>query len=293
MDGGILGWRGHARMGGHWDGRGHWDVYGAHGGSGGTGMEGHPRTGGILGWAGGILGLGAGHSGAGEGTGRHRDWGGGAYRGETARGRCRDWEHWDGDSRDSGVGAPLPSPPGCSPITGMSPPCPPPLPIPGFPSTLRGQKPTRGPHRDLPVPKSYPPHTTGPRSPWARYSSKSMAASAASSSGPTRPFPGPRPRCEPRGPVLCTGRPPAARLIWAPPRQGGAPATFTTRSGMFGVDFMGWERADGQEVHGEPAWPRRACVLLGCPSGGGTGTMRPPRPAWCHPSCSFPRFWGR
>lgn len=40
-------------------------------------MEGHPRTGGILGWAGGILGLGAGHSGAGEGTGRHRDWGGG------------------------------------------------------------------------------------------------------------------------------------------------------------------------------------------------------------------------
>lgn len=83
MDGGILGWRGHARMGGHWDGRGHWDVYGAHGGSGGTGMEGHLRTGGILGWAGGILGLrdalGAGHSGAGEGTGRHRDWGRGGH----------------------------------------------------------------------------------------------------------------------------------------------------------------------------------------------------------------------
>lgn len=184
-------------------------------------------------------------------------------------------------------------PPWMQPYHRDVPPVPTTTPHPRLPEHPAGPKTHPGATPGPPRPQILTPHTTGPRSPWARYSSKSMAASAASSSGPTRPFPGPRPRCEPRGPVLCTGRPPAARLIWAPPRQGGAPATFTTRSGMFGVDFMGWERADGQEVHGEPAWPRRACVLLGCPSGGGTGTLRPPHPAWCHPSCSFPRFWGR
>lgn len=188
----------------------------------------------------------------------------------------------------------MPSPPGCSPITGMSPQCPPPLPTPGFPSTVRG-------HAHLPVPKNPPgghtrtslapnpaPHTTGPRSPWARYSSKSMAASAASSSGPVRPFPGPGPVASPVALYFARGGRPRPGL--SGPRRGRAallpPPSHA--SGMFGVDFMGWKRVYGQEVHGEPAWPRRACVLLGCLSGGSAGMMRPPRPAWCRPSCSFP-----
>lgn len=59
-----------------------------------------------------------------------------------------------GQQGQRGGGAPVPSPPGCSPITGMSPPCPPPLPIPGFPSPVRG-------HAHLPVPKNPPGGHTG------------------------------------------------------------------------------------------------------------------------------------
>lgn len=108
-------------------------------------------------------------------------------------------------------------------------------------SPPRPQKPTQGPHRDIPGPKSCPPHHRAPLT-VGQVLLEEHGRVRRQLQRPREAFPRPRPRCEPRGPVLCTGRLPAARLIWAPPRQGGAPATSITRFGDVWGGFYGMEK---------------------------------------------------